>query len=172
MARELVVVDFETTGLGPDVSIVEAAVVNVDTGEEYAFVPYLADDDLSLDALTALKLNGYIERELWKEQLSPNDTRLAYAKLLRMLEGNTFAGSNPSFDSRLLMRAYRPSWHHRLADLAAYAAGKLDIDPSNLPGVDKVIELLSLSVSGRHTALGDALVTADAFRLLREIHRG
>jgi DNA polymerase-3 subunit epsilon len=176
MSRQLIVVDFETTGLGPDAAIVEAAAVNVDTGEELYFVPFLDDKAVSVDALFALKLNGYIERELWNAQLTPNDTRESFMGLSRMLKGNTFAGSNPAFDSRLFARDYPglKSWHHRLGDLAAYAAGKWDIDPTNLPGVDKVIELLGIEISPeeRHSALGDARITGEAFRRLREIRRG
>jgi DNA polymerase-3 subunit epsilon len=168
MPRDLIVVDFETTGLHDRAVIVEAAAINVETGTELYFVPeFLGTTPWSDIEPIALKINGYFERELWKEELSGNETRKQYANLLRMLEGNTFAGSNPSFDSKLLLRSYRQSWHHRLGDLAAYAAGKLDLDPTDLPGLDEVGRRLEIDITGRHGALDDARATAKAFQILR-----
>ncbi|QAU04979.1 putative exonuclease [Mycobacterium phage Henu3] len=125
--------------------------------------------------------------------LSPADTADAFDELATMLKGNTFGGSNPTFDSHLVAsaRVTPPSyavlgaehvvgrvWHHRLADLAAYAAGVLGLNPTELPGLDAVIEKVDFMVPifmvpigevdnyERHTALGDARITASCFRRL------
>jgi DNA polymerase-3 subunit epsilon len=169
MSRQLIVVDFETTGLHDKAVIVEAAAVNADTGEEFYFVPAVSPEGWSHLQPVALSINGYFERELWKQELSGNETRAKYATLLRMLEGNTFAGSNPAFDSKLLLKSYRQSWHHRLADLAAYAAGKLNLDPTDLPGLDLVADHLTVDIGGRHGALEDARATAKLFNILRKM---
>lgn len=170
MSRKLIVVDFETTGLGKFDVIVEAAAVDVDSGKVLYFVPALEDEKLKVESLFALKLNGYVERELWKQSETPNRTRDLYRELNYMLDGNVFAGSNPAFDSRLLMNQVgKGLWHHRLGDLATYAAGKLDLDLTDLPGLDKVAELMNVDIKGRHGALEDALATARLFRILREM---
>lgn len=173
MSRQLIVVDFETTGLHEEAVIVEAAAVNVDTGEELYFVPeFLGTTPWSDIQPVALRINGYFERELWVHELSGNQSREAFTSLRGMLRGNTFAGSNPAFDSKLLAKLGVPTWHHRLADLAAYAAGKLNLDPTDLPGLDTVGEMLGIDISGRHGALEDARATADAFTMLRAYRPG
>lgn len=172
MSRELIVVDFETTGLHEEAVIIEAAAVNVDTGEELYFVPSVSPQGWSNLQPVALSINGYFERELWKQAQSPFNTIQYYSDLRSMLRGNTFAGSNPAFDSKLLAKQGQVSWHHRLGDLAAYAAGVLGLDPTDLPGLDKVSELLGVPVEGRHGALEDARATAECFRILRSYGGG
>lgn len=193
--RQLVVVDVETTGLGDGAAVLEVAAVNVDTGEELSFVPYVDWSAFGgLEAKRALEINRYLERGVWRDKLDSRKTAEKYAQLREMLAGNVFAGSNPTFDSRLIAAqdylevqpcrgyGYMPNyggrdrylpvgrvWHHRLGDLAAYAAGKLDIDPAELPGLDAVCDALGFSqpAEARHTALGDALAAAECFRKLR-----
>jgi DNA polymerase-3 subunit epsilon len=169
MARELIVVDTETTGLSTTSRVVEVAAINVDTGEEMYFVPNLDGVDFTIRDFPALKLNGYIERELWRSQLSPNQTLEHYHKLGLFLEGNTFGGSNPKFDTRVLERHVQTTWHHRLGDLATYAAGKLGYDITDLPGLDQVAKDLGIDIANRHGALDDARATAQAFKALRNL---
>jgi len=191
-ARQLVVVDLETTGLHDEAVPVEVAAINVDTGEELYFVPFLAPEALAKAEPKAMQINRYFERGLFEQALTYQETMGRYQDLRDMLRGNTFGGSNPAFDSALVARAavgihphaiYWNSpkmptpppimesvgrvWHHRLADLAAYAAGPLRLDVRELEGLDGVLERLGMAITpgagGRHTALGDARATVAAF---------
>lgn len=201
--RQLIVVDLETTGTHDDAVPVEVAAVNLDTGKTLHFVPHITQEALSKAEPKAMQVNRYYERGLFEQALSPDKTAEKYRELQEMLSGNVFAGSNPAFDSRILaavqvvpkiIRSIAPwsfyptsdvceladyalpfgrPWHHRLADLAAYAAGKLNIDLDDLPGLDAVVERLlppdAYDVAERHTAMGDAVLTAACFDLLRNM---
>lgn len=191
MSRQLVVVDLETTGLHDEAVPLEVAAINVDTGDELHFVPFVSTEELSKAQPEAMEINRYYERATYRLQLDRQGTTDAWREVRNMLQGNTFAGSNPTFDSALVARQFvnlqamwtfgngRETttlhgltvgrvWHHRLADLAAYAGGKFDVDPTELQGLDGVLALLYLNGEHeRHTALGDARATAAAFDLLR-----
>ncbi|ASR87228.1 DnaE-like DNA polymerase III [Mycobacterium phage LastHope] len=181
MARQLIVVDLETTSLDHDTAVpVEVALLNVDTGASMRFVPFASLDQLKAADPVAMEVNGYYERALWREALTEPQTAVAWGEVQEWLRGNTFAGSNPTFDSTIVARQVVTSdkyalqvetvgrvWHHRIADLAAYAAGKLDREPTNLSGLDDVAERLGVQVAQRHTAIGDAAATALCFDMLR-----
>jgi len=175
--RDLIVVDTETTGL--DVNFhwpLEVAAINVQTGEELYFVPDLPDGTLDHADGKAMKINRYFERGVFAHRLSKPDSQNSWTLLWDMLAGNTLGGSNPTFDAAMLNRAYKrefvtgePSpWHHRLADLAAYAAPALHLPPNELEGLDKVCSYLQVKNEGDHTALGDARATAECFKRLTE----
>lgn len=171
MSRNLIVVDLETTGLGPQCAPIEVAAINVDTGEVLEFVPYIDLDGVYIEP-QAFAVNRYFERGVFRRMLNRNDTAEKWQMLAAMLCGNTFAGSNPTFDAMVvahMIDGAKP-WHHRLADLAAYAAPALGREPSELPGLAEV--LLALNVENRcaHSALGDAEATAKAFVKLREFY--
>ncbi|AYR01228.1 DnaE-like DNA polymerase III [Mycobacterium phage KiSi] len=178
MARHLIVVDLETTGLHDEAAPLEVALLNVDTGESMTFVPHVTYGQMEQAQQIALEVNGYFERKLWRDMLTEQQTAVAWSEVQDWLRGNTFAGSNPAFDSAIVARQLvshgaTPAetvgrvWHHRLADLAAYAAGKLDVDPAALQGLDDVAERLAVPVAARHTAIGDVLATGLCFDLLR-----
>ena len=57
-------------------------------------------------------------------------------------------------------------WHHRLADLAAYAAGALGIPPNELVGLGDICTRLDVDPGVAHSALDDAKATAECFRRL------
>lgn len=173
--RHLIVVDVETTGLDTTKHVaVEIAAVNATTGDELHFVPWLAPKDMAAADPYALSVNRYYERRVFENQLDLAETFLKAEELHSMLAGNTLAGSNPAFDAQMISNFFREHredadpapWHHRLADLAAYAAGRFDVAPNDLPGLDRVCELLSLPIEGghRHSALVDARLTAECFR--------
>lgn len=167
MSRELVVVDCETTGLGADAVIVEVAAVNVATGTELTFVPHVHRRDLLAADPNALRINRYFERGLFERELPPIGTALKFRELSDMLRGNTFGGSTPDFDARMLaVRGCGRLWHHRLAALECYAAPVMGRPPWDLPGLDEVCGFLGVENTGVHTALGDARAAAECFRLL------
>ncbi|SKS13627.1 Exonuclease [Mycobacteroides abscessus subsp. bolletii] len=170
MSRNLIVVDLETTGLGPQCAPIEVAAINVDTGETLEFVPYVDLDGVYIEA-QAFAVNRYFERGVFRKMLDRNDTAEKWQMLAVMLCGNTFAGSNPTFDATVVahMIGAKP-WHHRLADLAAYAAPALGRDPSELPGLADVLDALKIENRCPHSALGDAEATAKAFVKLRDIY--
>ncbi|ASR85260.1 DNA polymerase exonuclease subunit [Mycobacterium phage SirPhilip] len=180
MARQLIVVDLETTGLDYDTAApVEVALLNVDTGESLRFVPYVSLAQLKVADQAAMEINGYYERALWREALTEQQTAVAWSEVQDWLRGNTFAGSNPAFDSTIVARQlvtfsmpFSPLtvgrvWHHRLADLAAYAAGKLNWLPTELQGLDGVAERLAVPLIDRHSAIGDAFATGLILDMLR-----
>ncbi|MBB3752484.1 DNA polymerase-3 subunit epsilon [Mycolicibacterium sp. BK634] len=180
MSRQTIVVDVETTGLEDHHVILEVAAVNIDTGEEMCFVPYVPMEDFAKASPEALAVNRYFERGIRQYMADEEETRLGYYKLRTWLEGNTLAGSNPSFDAGKLAkvkytdpngfsfedgRTFGTPWHHRFRDLSAYAEGTLGLD--ELPGLHKVCELLGVENTAEHSALGDARATVECFRLLK-----
>ncbi|MGV9744620.1 3'-5' exonuclease [Rhodococcus zopfii] len=181
LARSLWVVDLETTSLDTDKAyILEVAAVNVETRQEIYFVPFVKRSVYAAAEPEALTVNRYFERRLYTQMLNEYYTANAYKDLAYALGENTFAGSNPTYDAAVLSRAFldvtagssprvvidpKP-WHHRLADLAAYAAGALGIDPQDSPGLNKACELLDVTNEDPHTAMGDARATAECFRRL------
>lgn len=169
MTRRLIVVDLETTGLHAGAVILEVAAVNVQTGESLHFVPEYPRYVLSQADPEALAINRYFERRLYRDSLTTEDTTAAYVKLGAMLTGNTFGGSNPTFDSALIERELHDKpWHYRLADLAAYAAGRLGLPLTELPGLQAVCDVLGVINKEPHSAMGDAQATADCFGILME----
>lgn len=171
MSRNLIVVDLETTGLGPQCAPIEVAAINVDTGQTLAFVPYidLKDYTVTLEP-EAFAANRYFERGVFHAMLTPDETSKHWMQFQDMLRGNTFAGCNPAFDARIAANACGPSWHYRLADLAAYAAPALGRGPHELPGLADVLAALKIENRCPHSALGDAEATASAFVKLREVY--
>lgn len=185
--RQLIVVDTETTGLIPGRHWpIEVAAVNVVTGEELHFVPALPEGALDHASGEALAINRYFERRLFAQRLAWNGTESRWDDLWEMLAGNTLGGSNPTFDADMIVRGYtsaihggfpsgtrptpKPVWHHRLADLAAYAAGAFRLPPTELVGLGAVCERLGIQNEGEHTALGDARATAECFRKLERLY--
>lgn len=164
MPRTLIVVDVETTGLDTvNDHILEVAAINTETGAEFRFVPHIDEDVLGNANPYALSINRYYERRVFDDELNRAETNAAFRNLRELLDGNTLGGSNPRFDAAMLARHIGEPWHHRLADLSAYAAGALGIEPDEMPGLDEVCELLGVTNDEPHSALGDARATAHCF---------
>lgn len=170
----MIVVDVETSGLDPEQhSVLEVAAVPLNTldGDGMVFIPALPVDWLRAASFDALSLNSYFERRLWQAEYSESDTEECLHDLAELLDGAIFAGSNPAFDVAFLRPLFEqygirfPKIHHRLLDLAPYAAGALGLG-TDLPGLARVCELIDLPHPDAHTAFGDAQVTAEAFREL------
>lgn len=175
--RHLIVVDTETTGLDINKHVVlEIAAIDTVTGEEFHFVPYVTRASLSGADPIALATNRYYERKVFEQELTREDTLEHAHKLIEMLQGNTLGGPNPTFDAAMLTKFFgtfvgsevATPWHHRLADLAAYAAGALGLAPADLPGLHRVLEELDIINEDEHSALGDARATAAAFAALQD----
>lgn len=174
MTKQLIVVDCETTGLGADARILEIAAINATTGEELYFVPHLSRQEIAYADPEALAINRYYERRVWEHMLDEESTHNEYLKLQEMLTENTFGGSNPRFDAQLVERQPRIGgvapigavWHHRLADVSAYACGALGLDPAEPPGLADICKQLNIPAPD-HSAYGDATATVECFRKLR-----
>ena len=176
--RQLIVVDTETTGLTSSDAILEIAAVNVLTGEELHFAPFVTNEQLGNASRRAMQINRYYERGVFENQLSRSATVEHYWQLREMLVDNTFGGSSPAFDAALVQQVdldhiHTPEpmgevWHHRLAALESYAAPAMGRPPWDLPGNAAVCEFLGVTIDGEHTALGDARATAECFRRLIE----
>ncbi len=184
---DLIVIDIETTGLDPQRHVViEVAAVNVRTGEEFAFVPYLDGDDLREANRAALRINRYFERGVAEAALPSAETRVRYEQLWKMLAGNTIGGANIRFDAEMLRWSYsraflgpqrvgtplKPTdepWNYRLADLGSYVAGALGIQPALIPSLAAVTLELGVTNTDPHTALGDARAAAGCFRKLADM---
>lgn len=80
MSRNLIVVDLETTGLGPQCAPIEVAAINVDTGETLEFVPYVDLSRVSIEP-QAFAINRYFERGVYDAMLNPDDTITAWSDL-------------------------------------------------------------------------------------------
>jgi DNA polymerase III subunit epsilon len=177
VSRRVIVVDVESSGLSQGAAILEVAAIDMTTGRELYFVPHVHRAALMGADPEALAINRYFERRVPAEMLSECETAAKYQELMDMLGGNTLAGSNPTFDAALIRQQRAGSvvsgtfaigevWHHRLADLSAFAAGTLGLPLGELPGLAKVCELLDVKNEGEHSALGDARATAECFRKL------
>lgn len=175
MTRPVYIADVESTGLGPQHHPLEVAAVpvNSDAAPMY-FVPFVHAGIIAAADRDALAVNKYFERRVYRDELDPAATRDAYVKLHEMLTGTALAGSNPRFDAGMLSRVFAnydlepEPWHHRLPDISSYAAGALGIDPGDLPGLDKVCQLLGVVNDEPHSALADAKATARCFEVLME----
>ncbi|MFV8049900.1 exonuclease domain-containing protein [Mycobacterium sp. 48b] len=168
--RQLIVVDLETTGLNTATCWpLEVAAINTATGHEIRFNPFVTRSALGEADFQALQVNRYYERGSWEDMLaSAAENHVAYQELEKMLTGNTLGGSNPRFDAAVLARLMGEVWHHRLADLSAYAAPAMGLGPDELPGLAKVCEHFGITNYDEHSAYGDATATASCFRAARE----
>lgn len=171
MTRQLIVVDCEATGLSADAHILEIAAINVTTNEELYFVPFTPSLVWTEASPEALAINRFFERRVWEHMLGTGDTNEQWIKLADMLQGNTFGGSNPRFDAELVQRrlvnySLPTGWHHRLADVSAYACGALGLDPAEPPGLADICKQLNIPAPD-HSAYGDAVATVECFRKLR-----
>lgn len=176
--RQIIVVDLETSGLDPAMhSVVEVAWHNLASDEQGSFVPqHEPGQVLAAADLQALRVNRYIDRLADAPQA---DWPTAW-RFYEQLTGATVAGSNPTFDTAFLPILWRQyadrqttsivenPWHHRLLDLSAYAAGVLDLDPRELPGLARVAELCGVEHLDPHTAAGDVDCTVACFRVLMQ----
>lgn len=187
-SRQLVVVDVESTGLVPQSHTpLEVAAINLETGEELHFVPFLSARDILNAQPDALQINRYYERGVWRHQLPQAETKLRYAALFEMLRGNTFGGANPRFDAEILRYGFArahavastdplaephinlpdETWHYRLSDIQSYYCGVMGTDPAQPPSLTTILGELDINNPNEHSAYADAEATCQAFRALQ-----
>ena len=168
IALDLVVLDTETTGLSvAEDRIVQIGAVRIRGAEirEHEVLDLLVDPGLPIPEAST-RIHGIRDADV----TGAPDTSAALAQLSGFIGDAVVAGHNLHFDLALIAREaarYGTGWTRpRLLDVALLAAALM-------PGrVDHSIEALALSlgveISGRHTALGDALVTARLLAALIE----
>jgi DNA polymerase III subunit epsilon len=162
MARDLIVVDLETSGLLPGTdTTVEVAWYNMSTGERDQFVPkHDVDYVLQYGNPTALDICQY------RSRLADAPQEDRWDELHDVLSGNTLAGANPAFDAGFLGEMFVPNWHHRMADLENYFAGWEGIPPNELLGLEAICERLWVKNHAPHTAAGDRDATTKCFEII------
>lgn len=177
MTRHLIIVDTETSGLFPGIHVaLEIAAINTHTGEELYIAPVVDAVCWRMAQPEALAINRYFERRVF-ERTEMDQEHARALTLAAWLEGNTLGGSNPRFDLAMLQEflgrhEVDAEPHHRLADLSAYAAGVLGLDPTEQPGLAEVARRCGLGDPPDHTAMTDARVTWQCFKALKEIRAG
>jgi DNA polymerase-3 subunit epsilon len=180
MSRHIVVVDLETTGFDPAIhQAIECSWWDLTTGYRGTFIPrHDVSATLGGADVRALQINRYVDRIATAEQDTSGE---GVTLLAKTLHGNTLAGSNPAFDAKFLNAVFDdyadeldviaeiydetvrefPCWHHRLWDLAPYAAGVLGLD--HLPGLAEVCDLLDIASKPDHSAEADVTATGECF---------
>lgn len=150
----VIITDCETSGLDyRNHVVVEVAWWDLSTGDRGCFIPsHSVEFVLSHGDPVALAMNGYRKRIMGQ----PMDRGGAAQLLAMRLKNNTLAGSNPAFDVDFLIPLTGRVWHHRMWDLAPYAAGVLRLN--YLPGLADVCRRLDIE-GPDHTAEGDVTAT-------------
>lgn len=178
MTRHLIIVDCETTGLVPGIHVpIEIAALNTHTGEDLYIAPSVDPVCWGVAEPEALAINRYFERRVFDHVESMGAELEKAQRLGDWLHCNTLGGSNPRFDLAMLQdflgrHEVDAEPHHRLADLSAFAAGVLGLDPTEQPGLAEVARRCGLGDPPDHTAMTDARVTWQCFKALKEIRAG
>lgn len=154
------IVDTETLGLTAglhDVFEIACIRFDIDTGDVLDEHSWWMPADLTSADPTALRLNGYYDREPNDDEKTP---RVAVAETFaRLTAGAVLIGCNPSFDDlrlELFLReeGFAPAWHYRPFCVETAVAGKLGVRPG-WKSSDDLSKQLGVDPTGRHTALGD-----------------
>lgn len=179
MARPKIVVDTETGGLCPaEHPLTEIAAVNLETGQILsAFRPLYVSELEACDPL-ALELNHY-----WPAAEQVTDFRHAraifdarFVELMGWLQEATLLAVNPAFDVEVLEAYSSRLCLPKLDGLRTLAveslffgAAGLDLAEDDVPGLSRMCELTGTQIrpEHRHTALGDALATAEIVQWCR-----
>lgn len=144
-----VLVDVETTGLGPDAVVVELAVVEADTGRALLDT-LVSPGDVPVER-GAQRVHGITAAELADAPAWPE----VWPRLREVVRGRLLVAYNAEFDKRLIRQTCR---HHGLQaprwDWSCAMAWRGAAAHTSRPG----------ALGGAHRALGDALAARDVVR--------
>ncbi len=160
---EMVVIDTETTGLVGDVRIVSIALLGVSGGKVVVSSSWLVNPGTT--RIGATHIHGLTAADL---QDQPGFAQLADVIRTHLHSdqpgGVVLTGHNVSFDAACLAREFArtrlPCPPLRLLDTAALAKAAHVAPVSGK--LDALLDALGMSNPAKHTALGDALLTAAA----------
>jgi len=180
MEDRLLFIDTETGGLNPDKhSLLSVGLVVWENMEIIDSQEILINDGILSVTDEALSINGIDIEDHKKSAISPSQS---IDKIISFISKNfpdhkkiTLAGHNVHFDVNFLKKLfYRNNnkfskyFSHRIIDTSSilyylYLSGHLQ---KKSISSDTAFELFDIKVAGRHTALGDAIATAELFNKL------
>ena len=173
-------IDTETGGLDPEHhSLLSVGLVVWRDNEIYETEEILINDGILNATRDALEINRINVDEHKNSSISPQE---AIQQMIQFLKRNfdisekiTLAGHNIGFDISFVRHLFKSEnynfldyFSHRSIDTASilhylYLAGKLE---SKITGSEDAFTYFGIEVAGRHTALGDAIATAQLFSKL------
>ncbi len=180
MNDRILFIDTETGGMVPDKhSLLSIALVVWENKEIISSTELLINDGRLCVTQEALDINGINIETHKKTAISPQQ---AIDKILFFVEKHfpgknkvTLAGHNVQFDVSFLKfmfsqqnKDFSSYFSHRVIDTSSilyylYLSGKID---QKAVSSDMAFDLFNIKVKGRHTALGDAIATAQLFNKL------
>ena len=183
MRDRLLFIDTETGGLDPDKhSLLSLAMVIWEDMEIIDSQELLINDGILSVTKEALSINKIdIEKHKQSAMPSPEAIEKIFLFTGKHFPGRgkiTLAGHNVHFDINFLRvffsannKNFDEFFSHRIIDTSSilhylYLAGKLK---QKAVSSDKAFELFDIKVEGRHTALGDAIATAELFTKLLQL---
>lgn len=185
MQGKLLFIDTETGGLDPsEHSLLSLAMVTWEGMEIIDSKELLINDGILNVTSEALSVNGIDIEKHRQSAISPSraieEIFLFLGKHFPGGEMITLAGHNVHFDAEFLRnflsknnKKFSDYFSHRIIDTSSilhylYLAGHIK---SRAVSSDEAFELFGIKVEGRHTALGDAIATAELFTVLLNLTR-
>ena len=122
---------------------------------------------LSIDVVSALRINGYLDRYTPTMDTVVLGNMAEFEGVLRKrLAGATLVASNPSFDTAFLRARWGSEpWHHRKIDISTYALPLY----GEMLGLYKIAERLDIEAPD-HTAAQDVATLRACYRALESIY--
>ncbi len=168
------VIDTETTGLNTNDNIISFGGIrihNLEIDISDSLEAFIKNDTAGNEE--SIAIHGIRKTELEKGI----DKYTFFKKLLFFIQGDILVGHHISFDKEILNREFKNFFSIELLnpildtfDLALYYDGytsedalHFDENKKRLYTLDSLIERFKISSSGRHTSIGDALITAELF---------
>lgn len=177
---KIVFIDTETGGLHPaHHSLLSVGLVEWENGKITQTKEILVDDGELKATEVALAINKIELNSHRKSAISPDEAVQEILSFIgwtsRQQDKVTLAGHNVAFDIRFTRHLFESQkynfddyFSHRSIDTSSilhylYFSGKLS---SKIVGSSEAFEHFGIKVHGRHTALGDAIATAELFNEL------
>lgn len=186
---QVIAVDVESSGLDVERHIVvEAAWINLVTGERGDFVPAHATREALEGEIEALRVNHYVDRiSLRERDTSGAQVRRLWEQFAGPIGGagplvkRVLLACNPAFDAAFLTKMFLRDevladvnadpapWSHRMRDLGSYAAGVFGL-PLDHPPLSLAAVCDRLGVApGDHSAGGDVRALAECYLVLTSL---